>query len=243
MPLPAKECTFGVATIAADLPKKSRTPPPPRVQAPKTRRDPAPPGRNRKIALAVAGALALAAGIAALALFVLGGTPADTVLSEAGCTVERAASQGQQHVEELPEDFEYNTFPPSTGPHHPAWAPWDVYSEPVEQFRLVHNLEHGGVVIQYGSEIPESEVQELVNWYREDPNGVIIAPLPELEDEIALAAWVTPDPVPGEEARPGEGVVARCPGFDPAAFDAFLDEYGFRGPERFPRSELRPGST
>lgn len=225
------------------MPKKSRTPPPPRVQAPKARKDPAPPGRSRLIALGALAALVLAAIVVALALFAFGGTPADTVLSEAGCTVEKAPAQGAQHVEQLEEGFEYNTFPPTTGPHHPVAAPWDVYSDPVEQFRLVHNLEHGGVIVQYGSDVPQSTVDEIVAWYREHPNGMVVAPLPELEGQIALGAWVTPDPRPGEEARPGEGVVAKCPTFDRGAFDAFVDEYGFRGPERFPRDQLNPGTA
>jgi hypothetical protein len=243
MPLSARERTCHVATIAADLPKKSRTPPPPRVQAPKTRRAPAPPGRNRTIVLGVVVALVVAAVAAALVLFVFGGGSADAALEEAGCTVERAPAQGREHVEELEEGFEYNTSPPTTGPHHPQWAIWDVYTEPVEQFRLVHNLEHGGVIIQYGSDVPQATVDEIVTWYREDPNGIIVAPFPELGSQISLGAWVTPDPVPGEEAPTGEGVLAKCSSFDEEAFDSFVDEYGFRGPERFPRDQLEPGTA
>ncbi len=45
----------------------------------------------------------------------------------------------------------------------------------------------------------------------------------------------------GEGGENGTGVLAKCPGFDEAAFDAFVDAYGFKGPEPFPRDELQPG--
>ena len=185
---------------------------------------------------------AIAAGGIAAYVALGGGSSAEDTLREAGCEIEKQPAQGRQHVDELDEDFEYNTFPPTSGPHFGVPAPWDIYSEPVEQFRLVHNLEHGGVIVQYGEDVPESAVAEISEWYFDDPNGIVVAPLPELEDKIALTAWTAPDPVPGEEPRPGEGVLATCPGFDAGAFDAFKDAYGFRGPERFRRDDLQPGT-
>jgi len=226
--------------------KKARTPPPPRrVQAPKQRRAEPREGRRRQLALIVGGAVAaaaIAAGGVAAYVALGGGSSAEDTLRSAGCEVERKPAQGRQHVEELDEDFEYNTFPPTSGPHFGAPATWDVYSEPVEQFRLVHNLEHGGVIVQYGEDVPESAVAEIREWYLDDPNGIVVAPLPELEDKVALTAWTAPDPVPGEEPAPGEGVLATCSGFDAAAFDEFKDAYGFRGPERFRREDLQPGT-
>ena len=225
---------------------KKRTPPPPRrVQAPRQRRAEAPEGRRRRLLLIGAGvvaAAAIAGGAVAAYLAFGGGSSADAALRAAGCTIEKKPAQGRQHVEELAEDFEYNTFPPTTGPHNPVPAIWDVYTEPIEQFRLVHNLEHGGVVVQYGSDVAESAVTEIRDWYLEDPNGIIVAPLPALEDKIALTAWTTPDPAPGEEAATGQGVVATCSRFDAGAFGEFKDTYGFRGPERFPREDLVPGT-
>lgn len=223
---------------------KPSTPPPPRrpVQAPKRRAEARPEGAGRSRWL-VPG---IAAGVGAIALaallgFVLlrgGGT--EEALAAAGCSLETYPSQGREHVEELPEDFEYNSFPPTTGPHHPQWAPWDVYDRPVDQGRLLHNLEHGGLVIQYGEDVPEEDVAAIVAWYRGDPNGKIVAPLPELGNEIALAAWVSPE-TPTEAENAGEGVLAKCTSFDRGAFDRFKDTYGFRGPERFPRDQLQPG--
>ncbi|MGH3104950.1 MAG: DUF3105 domain-containing protein [Gaiellaceae bacterium] len=225
--------------------KKSRTPPPPRrVQAPRTRigRE----GRDDRrrwlilVAVAASGFLGLGA-VAALYQFG-GGSGGAAALREAGCTIQTFPSQGRAHVETLSKGFKYNSFPPTSGQHNPVPAPFDVYEEPVEQMRLVHNLEHGAVVIQYGEDVPPATVTQIVEWYRDDPNGIVIAPLPALKSTIALAAWNAAPDRPGTEADPGTGILARCPTFDEDAFDAFVDTYGFKGPERFPKELLTPGS-
>lgn len=221
--------------------KKTRTPAPPRrVQAPKVRstpRDPAGSGR-RRLVIAVGALVALIAVGAAVAAFAVGGGGGAEALEQAGFEVQTFPTQGKQHVEELPEGFEYNSTPATTGPHHSIPAPWDVYADPVEPLYLVHALEHGGVAVHYGEDVPPEAVDQILEWYRSDPNGLIVAPLPALGDEVALSAWVAEEP--GGE---GQGVVARGPGFDREAFDAFLEEYGFKGPERFPREAMTPGGS
>ena len=232
------------------MPSKSRTPDPPRrVQAPRPRTGGGQGDGDRRRWLipglvAVVGAAAVAA---LLAVFAFGGEEksARQVLRDPGCDVQTVRAQSRDHVEQPRPGFEYNTDPPTSGPHHPIPAPFDIYTEPVEQFRLLHNLEHGGVVIQYGLEVTADEIGKLTDWYREDPNGLVIAPYPQLGNQIALGSWVTE----GKQEDVGQGVLAKCPRFDEGAFDAFLDEYGFKGPESdhgdgqgFAREDLQPGA-
>ena len=193
--------------------------------------------------VAASGFVGLAAVVA---LFAFGGTSgagdAKGALESADCTVQTVpAERSGNHVQEPPKRSEYNTWPPTNGPHFPAQAPFDVYDEPVEQYRLVHNLEHGGVVIQYGRQIPRDQVDELLAWYRDDPNGKVIAPMPALGNRIALAAW-TANLSPTGEVENARGVLARCPRFDGGAFDAFMSAYAFKGPERYTKEQLLPGS-
>ena len=172
---------------------------------------------------------AITAGALALALTVaLTGSAQslDATLAAAGCSFRTAPSQGRTHAPRLPRGFRYNTFPPTSGPHAPRPAIWSAYDRPVPEFELVHNLEHGGIVVQYGARVPRAAVAALLRWYRRDPDALIVAPLPALGDEIALTAWTH---------------VAKCRRFDAAAFAAFRDAYRFRGPERLPRSSMRPG--
>ena len=213
--------------------KKSRTPAPPRpVQAPKRRFEPQSPRRTR-IYLIALGALAALLVTTAIAYVARGGSEdVKTALATGGCT------QGQRHVETLPKGFKYNSVPATSGPHQPQpLAPivWGVYDEPVEQIKVVHNLEHGGVIVQYGPEVSAQTVQDIVVWYRDDPNGLVVAPLPpalleeklELSDEIALTAWT---------------YLQTCKRFNEEAFSNFVDLHRGNGPERFPVSALTPGS-
>lgn len=219
--------------------KKSRTPAPPRpVQAPKRRFEARSPRRTRSYLIAL-GALAALLVTTLLAFTLRGGSEdVKAALTAGGCTRETFESQGQRHVEKLAKGFTYNSAPPTSGPHQGqplAPAVWGVYDEPIEQVKVVHNLEHGGVIVQYGPEVPAQAVQEIHAWYRDDPNGLVVAPLPpalleekpELSDEIALTAWT---------------YLQTCKRFTEEAFSNFVDLHRGNGPERFPVSALTPGS-
>jgi Protein of unknown function (DUF3105) len=222
--------------------KKSRVPAPPRrgVQAPRPYQAPRDPRRTRLLFLAFGAAIVVAAAAVGIVMAAGGGDGGGIEASEV-CDVETFAPMGRRHVEELREDFEYNSVPATSGPHYGqprGPAIWNVYTDPVQQQRLVHNLEHGGVVVQYGSDVQEAAVSEIVNWYEDDPRGLVVAPLlPELEEEnpglagkVALSAWTH---------------LMTCDTFDEQAFDDFVDEYrGPQGdaPEKFPLDTMQPGS-
>jgi hypothetical protein len=141
------------------------------------------------------------------------------------CTREEFPSQGANHVEELPEGFEYNSFPATSGPHS-APVIWNAYADPLPAVNLVHNLEHGGIVVQFGPDVPEEDLQAVAEWYLADPVALVLAPLPELGDSIAATAWTH---------------LLTCDGFDAEAFTAFRDELRFNGPEAIPAENLQPG--
>jgi hypothetical protein len=230
--------------------KKSRTPAPPRpVQAPKKRTEPRKPGRTRLWLAIATGALVLAGAAAALAFtFARGGGDAE---AGGACEIQTVEAQGQRHVTRLPRDFEPNSYPRTSGPHHSAPLVYDEYPEPVPQLNLVHNLEHGAVAIQYGPDVPDATVAEVVAWYRNDPRGLIVAPLPEdeeaedLSDKIAMTAWVAEredEDNPQSRITKQEGKLAICSTFDEDAFNDFLDDYRAHGPEGFALDQLAPGA-
>jgi Protein of unknown function (DUF3105) len=222
--------------------KKSRVPAPPKrtVQAPRPYQTPRDPRRTRLVLLALGAAIVVAAAVVGIAMAVGGGGGAAAIKDSTVCNLENVESQGRRHVEELAEDFEYNSVPATSGQHYAqprGPAIWNLYSAPIQQEILVHNLEHGGVVVQYGSEVSQSTVAQIVDWYSNDPRGLVVAPLlPELEeqepalaDKIALTAWQH---------------LMTCSAFDEAAFSGFLDEYrgpGGDAPEKFPLDALQPG--
>jgi Protein of unknown function (DUF3105) len=235
------------------LAKKTRTPPPPRrVQAPQKRtgrRDKDEQRRRLPLLLAAAGAIAVLAAIVGVAL-VMGGSSsgiAETMRS-AGCTyrdvdaADNVRDPSVRHVEKLPKGFKYNTTPPTSGLHHPTTLIWGIYDAPVDQLRSVHNLEHGGVVIQFGRGVSAGEVGQIQEFYRDDPNGLVVAPLPSLGNRISLAAWTFDEARLVERDYQGEGRLALCPTFDEGAVSKFVDEYRFKGPERPDPATLTPGN-
>lgn len=173
---------------------------------------------------AVLAVVALAIG---LTTALGGGSDANAALTAAGCTDVTLPSQGQEHLSTAgpKEGFEYNSFPPTSGPHDSAWALWNIYDRPVQQVKVVHNLEHGGIVVQYGDEVPQATVDQIRAWYLEDPTALLVAPLPALGDKVAMTAWTH---------------LATCPTFDEKAADAFRDAHILEGPERFPAERLQP---
>jgi len=193
--------------------------------------------------LYVVAALGLIGLAAVVAFFTFGSSSAsngnDFTAAGGQITTVQAALAGQ-HVTTAPKRSAYNTWPPTSGPHFPATAPYDLYTEPVEQYRLLHNLEHGAVVVQYGDKVPQATVDEITKWYQEDPNGLVVAPLPQLGRQITLGAW-TQDDRSSASSR-GTGVLGKTTTFDKDGFNWFVSTYGFRGPEPFTRDMLEPGN-
>ncbi len=86
----------------------------------------------------------------------------------------------------------YNSDPPTSGPHLPYIAPWGVHTRPIARELQVHNLEDGGVVVQYNCECPEL-VAKLAAIVRRYDRQVVLAPYPAMKSRIALTAWTRLD--------------------------------------------------
>ena len=229
--------------------KKSRVPPPPRTSqgpqqraaGPQRRVESGGPRRLNLWFVALGVAIIVAAAIVGIVLATRGGS-AEASGPAGPCTRATFPPMGRQHIEKLSSDFRYNSYPPTSGPHYPpgpkAPAVWNLYDAPVDETALVHNLEHGGVVVQYGADVPASTVEQIANWYQADPDGIVVAPMAQhpgypasrREQEDLPHVVDAPDDVP--DLRPG-------------AFDNFRDDY--RGPtgdapEKFPLSQLTPAA-
>jgi hypothetical protein len=216
--------------------KKTRTPAPPRpVQAPKRRTGTPTTGAERRrqwlilYAFGGSGILALAIVIGVLVLTRGSGaanaSTAKSAMVGAGCTFNHYKAQPRNHVP-LNYKYHWNSFPATSGPHYAQWVLWGMYPEPVRQIQQIHNLEHGGIVIQYGSKVPRSDVEKISSFYRSDDNAMLVAPFPKLGNKIAVEAWT---------------YLATCTHFDDKAFTKFRDAFRYHGPEKYPKSLLQPG--
>jgi Protein of unknown function (DUF3105) len=101
--------------------------------------------------------------------------------------------QGNRHIASAETPHEpYNSEPPTSGPHLPYIAPWGVHTRPIVQELQVHNLEDGGVLVQYNCECPEV-VEKLKAIVQRYDRFVILAPYPGMKPTIALTAWTRLD--------------------------------------------------
>jgi hypothetical protein len=99
---------------------------------------------------------------------------------------EAVDTQGNEHIESVDAEHEsYNT----SGPHVGDLAPWGVSTAQVPDERQIHNLEDGGIVIQYGDGVSPEQVTQLAS-ITGDYDRIVFAPRPSLpEGQIALTAW------------------------------------------------------
>ena len=84
---------------------------------------------------------------------------------------------------------DYNSDPPTSGPHDQTPAPCGIYRQPVPDGSQLHSMEHGAVVIQYGPDLPADQVELLegIDW--SPAAKVIVAPRPDATAPVALTAW------------------------------------------------------
>jgi hypothetical protein len=230
-------------------------PPTPRPQGAKKKANVSVPssggGSNRRL-LGMVGAAGVVVVVAALGYSLLGGSAssdAPKLLEAAGCTVQTVSALPGVHSITTPSGTspKWNTSPPTSGPHYQVPAIWGAYTEPLLAAQVVHNLEHGGIFIQYGDKVPQATIGELKGFYDTHLNGTLLAPLPSLGSKIALGVWTSSSPsnpqsAPEAAPRPGTARLVKCTTFDEKAYAAFFDAYQFQGPERFPASTLTPGS-
>ncbi len=132
-----------------------------------------------------------------------------------------------------------NSNPPAGGPHWGSGAcpedpndaplycgpaPWGIYRESWEAEVLVHNSEHGGVVVWYNTDDTAviDELEELVLNRLEDGDILVMAPYPDMEDDhIALTSWARIDKFTVEEYSRGrveDYIDAHVRRFNPEAF-------------------------
>jgi Protein of unknown function (DUF3105) len=94
----------------------------------------------------------------------------------------------------------YQSRPATSGPHwnvaNLAPMNWGVYTSPVPEPGVVHNLEHGGIVIWYQpNETSQEDVQALTEFVEQQIRGsrfkVILSPWAgeDFGSPIAVTAW------------------------------------------------------
>ncbi len=179
------------------------------------RNAPPPPPTNNTLAIIVT-AMILLAVVVFISLIVLNGSKSNVTPTAAPAAVvtgsgdvptgvdptaqvQTLPTQGQQHITGKGTDYlngPYNSNPPTSGPHLAYASPWGIFNQPIQDELQIHNLEHGGVVIQY--DCPQgcpTTINSLSAYALKYPptnfTGVLLAPRPNLPNgaRIAVTAW------------------------------------------------------
>ena len=97
---------------------------------------------------------------------------------------------GQDHITPSEQPDNWNSNPPTSGDHLATPLPPGVYDAEQDMRALVHNLEHGYVVILYKG-IPADQVDQLRQFVEaRDGSKLVLAPWSGLESNgVALTAW------------------------------------------------------
>jgi hypothetical protein len=237
------------------LAKKSRTPPPPRrVQAPAKRVDKRVPttsadrrARLLLLGFGISGIVALAVVIGVIFATRSSGGATVTSYLAPGCRQKTYPILQGIHVTTLKAKVRWNSFPPTSGPHYYAPAPWNFYDQRINPRITLHNLEHGGIDIFYGSKVLAAQIDALRTFWQRSPNAMLVAPMPapdentivprpvpDLSNKIVLAAWTAaPYTSSTRSATSGHGYMVTCSHFDEKTFASFRDAHRGKGPERF----------
>jgi hypothetical protein len=96
--------------------------------------------------LAIGAILVLGLVVLVLVLMFGGGNGDATTIGQ------RQVDAGRAHITGGTQGSGYTSVPATSGPHWSAAdspGPWGVYTNPQPQERMLHNMEHGGVVIWY----------------------------------------------------------------------------------------------
>jgi len=103
-------------------------------------------------------------------------------------------NEGREHIKQT-EDKEYKNSIPTSGPHANP-AKWGVSDKELENKNIIHNMEHGGIVISYSPSLPESDISSLKKLFSEPypiedfrPTKAVIMPKKKQTKPLVLTSW------------------------------------------------------
>jgi hypothetical protein len=99
-------------------------------------------------------------------------------------------SMGRAHTTDPKTKVVYTqSDPPTSGKHYQTPPPLMIYDEPVPQWILLHALEHGNVLVQYGDKVSAKDREALRAAVLSHRAHTLMAPYPKLGKRVVYTAW------------------------------------------------------
>ena len=149
--------------------------------------------KKRRLNIFVYGGfgLVVAVIITAVALAVTGSVQDRNAAAEAARKpidgIQTFAGLSRNHVQDA---VAYPQEPGVGGDHSPVWTNCGIYTEPVNEQRAVHSLEHGAVWITYSPVLPAADVARLTDLAKAKPY-VLLSPDKNQTAPVTATAWGT----------------------------------------------------
>jgi len=134
---------------------------------------------------------------------------------------ETFADAGHEHIADVAEfnPANYNSDPPTSGPHMGNVAPKGFYEESIHDAYLVHNLEDGFVVVYYRPDLA-AEKLDAIRSLAEAHNrgaghsGVVAVPREGIAEDAILTAWTKMLRLPSYDGDKASAFVSAYVGID-----------------------------
>ncbi|MBI1982535.1 MAG: DUF3105 domain-containing protein [Candidatus Levybacteria bacterium] len=131
---------------------------------------------------------------------------------------EAVADLGREHVPDGTK-VNYNSNPPTSGPHYADWTRAGIYENPISDGHLIHSSPSAELKDDVWS---SSKCQDLKKNLSDLANEkklskLIVIPRPNLDSPIALTAWTRID---------------KFDSFDKERINRFIDTFRDQGPEK-----------
>ena len=137
-----------------------------------------------------------------------------------GLLGEKIADMGSLHVKRGESHQDYNSNPPTSGPHWgDGTAGPGIKDQEVPDELLVHSLEHGAAIVSYKPDLPKDQIEKIKNAFSSASGKSILVPRKNLDVPVALTSW---------------NRLLKLKTIDTAKIKAFIETNNDRAPEKAP---------
>jgi hypothetical protein len=176
--------------------------------------------RNKRIGIIVGSVIGAAALGLVVTFIVISATPkpdpdtitvagVETWTLEAGVHVDAADGVDPANPPTVDYEADYGMNPPAGGNHWAGWLNCGIYTEPQQNERAVHALEHGAVWVTYDPDALSDE--EITTLQDSVPSTyMIVSPYPGLPAPVVASAW---------------GYQVQLDGVDDPRLESFISKY------------------
>lgn len=133
---------------------------------------------------------------------------------------QKIDDMGSLHIQRDDSPGEYNSNPPTSGPHFgDGVAGPGIKDKPVSDQLVLHSMEHGAAVLWYKDNLPQADVDKLKQVFNDATGKKIMLPRKNLDVPIALTSW---------------NYLLKLKSIDEKQIKAFIETNNDRAPEKAP---------